>query len=208
MARQTVEMAVTKKSAGQIFNNFDPMFDSHIYRILEKPQGYNKFLVPPPVGGQQKVELNMSVEVTKILKIDEVEGSFRTKLFLRRHWLDPRLSYRNLKKERRLNKLSPSEAETVFFPNMVFENIASAEDWVETVVSKEHNIVRNLEENFEPVEVTNIDNAFIFSGAENSHSHSKEFTVLWNCDFNMMWYPFDTQVSIIITILLNQPIPP
>ena len=94
--------------------NFDPKFECHIYRILEKPQGYNKFLVPPPVGGQQKVELNMSVEVTKILKIDEVEGSFRTKLFLRRHWLDPRLSYRNLKKERRLNKLSPSEAETVF----------------------------------------------------------------------------------------------
>ena len=54
-----------------------------------------------------------------------------------------------------MNKLSPSEAETVFFPNMVFENIASAEDWVETVVSKEHNIVRNLEENFEPVGVTN-----------------------------------------------------
>ena len=105
-----------------------------------------------------------------------------------------------------MNKLSPSEAETVFFPNMVFENIASAEDWVETVVSKEHNIVRNLEENFEPVEVTHIDNAFIFSGAENSHSHSKEFTVLWNCDFNMMWYPFDTQVF--ITILLNQSIPP
>ena len=158
-------------------------------RILEKAQGYNKFLVPPPVGDQSKVELNMSVEVTKILKIDEVEGSFRTKLFLRRHWLDPRLSYRNLKKERRLNKLSPSEAETVFFPNMVFENIASAEDWVETLVSKEHNIVRNLEENFEPVGVTNIDNAFIFSGAENIHVN-KEFTVLWNCDFNMMWYLF------------------
>ena len=153
MARLAVEMAATKKSAGQIINNFYSMFDYHIYSILEEPR--IQFLVPPPVGGQQKVELNMSVEVTKILKIDEVEGSFRTKLFLRRHWLDPRLSYRNLKKERRLNKLSPSEAETVFFPNMVFENIASAEDWVETVVSKEHNIVRNLEENFEPVGVTN-----------------------------------------------------
>ena len=67
MARLAVEMAATKKSAGQIINNFYSMFDSHIYRILEKPQGYNKFLVPPPVGGQQKVELNMSVEVTKIL---------------------------------------------------------------------------------------------------------------------------------------------
>ena len=56
------------------------------FRILEKAQGYNKFLVPPPVGAQSKVELNMSVEVINILKMDEVEGSFRTRLFLRRKW--------------------------------------------------------------------------------------------------------------------------
>ena len=54
-----------------------------------------------------------------------------------------------------MNKLSPSEAETVFFPSMVFENIDSSEDWAETLVSWEHNILRNLEENFEPVGVTN-----------------------------------------------------
>ena len=58
----------------------------HSFRILEKAQGYNKFLVPPPVGAQSKVELNMSVEVINILKMDEVEGSFRTRLFLRRKW--------------------------------------------------------------------------------------------------------------------------
>ena len=83
----------------------------------------------------------MSVELTKILKIDEVEGSFRTKLFLRRQWLDPRLSYRNLKKERRVNLLSPSEEETVWLPLMVFENIPSNEDWIEILVSEEYNIV-------------------------------------------------------------------
>ena len=99
--------------------------------IFGKSQGYNKFLVPPPVGGQSKVELNISVDLTKILKIDEVEGSFRTKLFLRRQCLDPRLSYRNLKKERRVNLLSPSEEETVWLPLMVFENIPSNEDWIE-----------------------------------------------------------------------------
>ena len=38
---------------------------------------------------------------------------------------------------------------------MVFENITSAENWMETLVSWENNIVRNLEENFEPVGVTN-----------------------------------------------------
>lgn len=146
----------------------------------------------------------MSVDLTKILKIDEVEGSFRTKLLLRRQWLDPRLSYRNLKKERRVNLLSPSEEETVWLPLMVFENIPSNEDWIEILVSQEYNIVRNDEGNFDPVEVTDIDNAFIFSGEENSHYLSREFTILWNCDFNMMWYPFDTQTCAMQFKIINE----
>ena len=146
----------------------------------------------------------MSVDLTKILKIDEVEGSFRTKLLLRRQWLDPRLSYRNLKQERRVNLLSPSEEETVWLPLMVFENIPSNEDWIEILVSQEYNIVRNDEGNFDPVEVTDIDNAFIFSGEENSHYLSREFTILWNCDFNMMWYPFDTQTCAMQFKIINE----
>ena len=146
----------------------------------------------------------MSVDLTKILKIDEVEGSFRTKLFLRRQWFDPQLSYRNLKKERRVNLLSPSEKESIWFPTMVFENIASNEDWIEIDVNEEHNIVRNVEGNFDPVEVTDVDNAFIFSGEENSHYLSREFTILWNCDFNMMWYPFDTQTCAMQFKIINE----
>ena len=146
----------------------------------------------------------MSVELTKILKIDEVEGSFRTKLFLRRWWLDPQLSYRNLKKESRVNLLSPAEEESIWFPTMVFENIASNEDWIAIDVNEEHNIVRNVEGNFDPVEVTDVDNAFIFSGEENSHYLSREFTILWNCDFNMMWYPFDTQTCAMQFKIINE----
>ena len=146
----------------------------------------------------------MSVDLTKILKIDEVEGSFRTKLLLRRQWLDPRLSYRNLKQERRVNLLSPSEEETVWLPLMVFENIPSNEDWIEILVSEEYNIVRNDEGSFDPVELTYIDNTFIFSGEENSHYLSREFTILWNCDFNMMWYPFDTQTCAMQFKIINE----
>ena len=146
----------------------------------------------------------MSVEVINILKIDEVEGSFRTRLFLRRKWLDPQLSYRDLKKDSRVNLLSPSEAATVWFPEVVFENIASEEDWMEMLLSKEYNIVRNIEGNFDPVAVTDIDNAFMFSGDENSHYLTKEFTILWICSFNMMWYPFDTQTCAMQFKIVNK----
>ena len=167
-------------------------------------QGYNKFLVPPPVGDRTKVELNMSVEVINILKIDEVEGSFRTRLFLRRKWLDPQLSYMDLKEDSRVNLLSPSEAATVWFPEVVFDNIASEDDWMEMLLSKEYNVVRNIEGNFDPVGVTDIDNAFMFSGDENSHFLTKEFTILWICQFNMMWYPFDTQTCAMQFKIVNK----
>ena len=160
--------------------------------------------MPPPVGGQHRVELNISVEVKKILKINEVEGTFRTRFVIRRQWLDPRLSYRNLKKESRVNLISPSEAATIWFPMLVFENIPSNVDWVEIVEHREYNIVRNVKDNFDPVDVTDIDNALMFSGDENSHYISKEYTVLWNCDFNMMWYPFDTQTCPMQFKILNE----
>ena len=142
-------------------------------------------MVPPPVGGQRKVEINFCVEVKKILNINEVEGTFRTRFIIRRQWWDPQLSYRNLKKERRLNLISPSAASTIWFPMLVFENIPSNEDWVEIVENREYNIVRNVDDNFDLVDVTDIDNALIFSGDENSHYISKEYTVLWNCNFKV-----------------------
>ena len=159
-----------------------------------KSAGYNKFLVPPPVGNRAMLELNMSIDVVNILLINEVKGYFRTRFILLREWYDPQLNYKDLKKDSRLNLLSPAEEGTVWFPEVVFENVASDEDWMEIVLSKEYNVVRDIEEDdIDPMGVTAIDNTFMFSGKENYHFLNKEFTILWICQFNMMWYPFDTQ---------------
>ena len=44
-----------------------------------KSAGYNKFLVPPPVGNRAMLELNISIDVVNILLINEVKGYFRTR---------------------------------------------------------------------------------------------------------------------------------
>ena len=92
-----------------------------------------------------------------------------------------------------MNLLSPSEMEEVWFPEVIFENIASEEDWREMQWSEEYNIVRNSGGDFEPVDDTEVSNAFMFAGNKNKQKLNKEFTVIWICNFNMMWYPFDTQ---------------
>ena len=41
--------------------------------------GYNKLLVPPPIDGGSKFELNISMIIDDILNIDENNGYFKTK---------------------------------------------------------------------------------------------------------------------------------
>jgi hypothetical protein len=133
-----------------------------------------------------------------------VEGSIRIRLFLRREWLDRQLEFRDLKAESGLNILSPEEQAAVWFPEVVFENIGSEQDWSEMLLSREYNIVRNPGNIYEPVKNTEIVNAFMFSGAENNHDLTKEFTVLWICEFDMQWYPFDTQNCIMQYKIMNK----
>ena len=145
------------------------------------------------IGGKSKLDVNMSVSVVNILQIDVVGGFFRTRFFLERHWFDSRLSYRNLNADNRLNLISPEEAGSIWFPKISFLNMASSEDSSEFTWNYQYNIERNIENHFEPMDVTTVENAYVYSGSENRHFISREFTTLWLCQFDMRWYPFDTQ---------------
>ena len=50
--------------------------------LLVQSAGYNKFVVPPPKEEGGKLQLNMSIEIINILKIDEVGGTAKTGLYL------------------------------------------------------------------------------------------------------------------------------
>ena len=131
--------------------------------------------------------------VVNILQIDVVGGFFRTRFVLERQWLDSQLSYQNLKSDDSLNLISPKEAASIWFPSVNFLNMASSEDSTEFKQNEQYNIERNPQNEFDPIAVTTVDNAYVYSGKENKHFISKEFTTLWLCQFDMKWYPFDTQ---------------
>ena len=40
-------------------------------------------------------------------------------------------------------------------------------------------------------------NVYVYSGAENTLKISRVYSTQWLCDYNMLYYPFDTQVDII-----------
>ena len=164
------------------------------FRIISVPQGYNKLLVPNPVGGKSKTEVNMSVILVNILEIDIVGGLFRTRHVVDRQWFDPPLTYRNLDKDYKINLVSEEEQEQVWWPYMVFENELSEDDSLEFKFNKEYAVVRNPENKYDPVGTQEIDNANMYAGDINKHYCRKEWVTIWMCKFNMKWYPFDTQV--------------
>jgi len=163
------------------------------FRIISVPQGYDKLLAPPPVGGKRKLEVNMSVILVNILEIDIVGGLFRTQHILDRQWFDPSLSYRNLDKRYRVNLISKEEEEEIWFPSMVLLNELSADDTITFIERQEYALVRNPENKYDPVGAGEIDNTNMYSGDINKHYMRKEFVTTWMCEYNMMWYPFDTQ---------------
>ena len=135
----------------------------------------------------------MSVTVVNILQIDIVGGFFRTRFILDRQWLDSQLSYQNLNADDRLNTVSPKEEASVWFPDVTFLNMASSEDVSEFKFNFQYILERNPGNKFDLIDVTAVDNAYVYSGKENKHFLSKEFSTLWMCQFDMKWYPFDTQ---------------
>ena len=109
----------------------------------------------------------MSMEITNILKIDEVGESFRVRQILGREWFDSQLAFKDLKQDFRMNILKPEEQSEIWFPEVVFENIASEEDWMEMLLSREYNVIMNPAGKYEPADTTKVANAFMFAGAEN-----------------------------------------
>ena len=157
------------------------------------PQGYNKFLVPPAVGKKDKLEVTVTVILSHILEIDIVGGIFKTRFVIDRQWFDPLLSYRNLDKDYRVNLISPEEEEKTWFPTVIFENELSEDDTVWFKLNQEYSLIRNLENQYKPIGVGEIDNAYMYSGDVNKHFMRREFAVEWMCEYDMAWYPFDTQ---------------
>ena len=194
MARQTVRTPVMKRIASMSSSPEIRIHDMCLdFRIIFVPLGYNKLLVPPAVGGKSKLELNMSVILVNILEIDIVGGLFRTRHVLDRQWFDPLLTYRNLDKDYRINLISEEEQEQVWFPKLVFVNELSEDDTLVFKYNQEYALVRNPENKFDPIGVEEIDNMNIYAGDINKLYLRKDFVTVWMCEFNMKWYPFDTQ---------------
>ena len=64
----------------------------------------------------------MSIEIIEILDLNEVKDAMELRYKMTLEWRDSRIKFKNLKKDAFLNTVSRTDAELIWYPQIVFYN--------------------------------------------------------------------------------------
>ena len=153
---------------------------------------YNLAMAPPPLLGNTKVEVELSVVLQAVLNLDEIGGIMYIKYVLLATWRDPGLTFHNLKRDGNRNLLSEMEWSRIWVPRVIFDNTEAAE---KSIMDKDAIIRVLANENFThtTTDFHHHQNIYIFNGKETKLEMSRVYNTEFLCEFTMAWYPFDTQ---------------
>ena len=150
----------------------------------------------PPENALVKV----SVQLLKILEIGEVEMKFRTQYNLFQEWVDPRTKFNNLHKNQYLNSLVDQEKNRIWTPTFILDN---TDKKIRTTTDSESVIFVKRQGNFTRNSMEIVDNTYVFEGQANPLIMNRVYETQWICDYEMNWFPFDTQQCKMMFSLTN-----
>ena len=113
-------------------------------------------------------------------------------------WHDRRLVFTDLSNRTDLNRLTPLQNQLIWKPRLVYLNALGAADEDDFAEGSTLALIKQKQEDsFErdsSFPLTLSREARLFSGSENSLELSKKLTQNYPCQFDLFYYPFDTQV--------------
>ena len=162
--------------------------------ILVLKGGYNKKV--PPVNSSDPVDVFVSIDLLRIVGINEADYSIEIQFEITLVWKEKRATFQNLKKRDSLNALSEKNINSLWLPKVIYENTDQKEktrlgsnwEWETWIV------VRREQEKGTMSGPESVDETEIFSGFENSLVMNQTYTHTFQCNFKLSYYPFDTQV--------------
>ena len=167
---------------------------------MVRGKGYNKGVPPFFVRSSDysiiPVQLNISIDLLKIVNIEETHHEIDFQFEIKLEWRESdRIVYHNLKQDSSLNALSKDDIENLWLPVVIYDNTDQKEttrlgmqwEWNTPVsVIREGNFTRSALEVVDEIE--------IFEGGENTLSMQQVYTWHFQCKYTLQVYPFDTQV--------------
>ena len=179
--------------------------DEENCKTLLLQHGYNKEVPPTVVAGKKIREkkpfpVRVALTLQKVIDIGENDHSISLKFKISLMWCENRVTYQNLKIDPTRNLLRQSEVKRLWLPLVIYWNTDQEEttrlgkDWewaTEILVQREGTLTRSP--------LTELDEAEIFQGAENSLRMEQTYTRAFQCVFELSEYPFDTQVGLVLS---------
>eukprot|EP00095_Tigriopus_kingsejongensis_P009466 maker-scaffold1140_size60066-snap-gene-0.4 protein:Tk09466 transcript:maker-scaffold1140_size60066-snap-gene-0.4-mRNA-1 annotation:"cys loop ligand gated ion channel subunit" len=164
--------------------------DEYGCSYLHVGNDYSKNTIPR-ASDLEPLRLFMNVSVVAFPSIDSVNLKFTSDLFLNLRWRDPRITYSDLNSASLLNSLSMEDMARIWTPNMIFVNALGP---YRTVVDEQTTTLIIVEDDPLLEDMTQPIEAMLFAGANNSIYMTREYYQDNSCDFNLRFYPFDSQM--------------
>ena len=165
-------------------------------QILVLEDGYNKNV--PPINSTDSLNVSLSIDLLRLVDIDEPDYSIEIQFEIMLKWKENRVTYHNLKKTVALNALTQFDIEQLWLPEVIYENTDQKEstrlgelgagEWKTKVV------VMREEEDGVLSGPEFLDETEVFSGSQNSLVMNQSYTHTFQCNYQLVYYPFDTQV--------------
>ena len=105
-------------------------------------------------------------------------------------WLDKRLTFFNLRADQTSNQLTEMERNLIWIPILTFINTENKDS---TVLNEKTNIQIDRNGSHVKSALSEVDNLYKYYGGNNPLIMIQFYNTRFICDFNMLWYPFDTQ---------------
>ena len=161
------------------------------FLVLSKNYSKDKL---PLIKSEEQVQVYFSLKITNYPRIDTANSKFTTDFDLNLKWYDPRLIFRDLKADETFNNLSQDNKKIIWSPKI---DLLNALGPIKNQLIDDSTSVVLLKESEEtlPEDFTFSNEARLFSGEKNAVLLSRKFSQEHACNFNLFYYPFDTQVS-------------
>ena len=87
-------------------------------------EGYNKNVPPVSVqnGKKRMVNVSVTIDILRLVDIDEEDYSVEIQFSIALKWMENRATYLNLKKDKSLNALTLDEIQSLWLPEVIYEN--------------------------------------------------------------------------------------
>ena len=168
--------------------------------LTKLPESYMKQIPPIQIIDKKiiKVPVTLSIWIDDVLEVSEIEGSLDMKFGIYMTWIDYRITFHNLKLGSE-NTISGHESDSIWIPKLIFKNTRM----LEGTITNDEDVIVTVERKGEFVKSGKgvVHEILIFEGKENPLTYERAFRKVFQCQYDMRMYPFDSQTCFIDIIL-------